>query len=44
MSSEIPQTRLRRDLVTLEGTPERKRYFYCLKLLGILPPPPNTPF
>jgi hypothetical protein len=36
--------RVRRSLTALAGTAERKSYFYCLKMLGILPPPPNSEF
>ena len=36
--------RIRKSLVALKGTDERKGYFYCLKLLGVLPPPPNSDF
>lgn len=36
--------RVRRSLTALAGTAERKSYFYCLKMLGVLPPPPNSEF
>lgn len=36
--------RVRRSLTALTGTAERKSYFYCLKMLGILPPPPDSGF
>jgi hypothetical protein len=37
-------TRIRKSLTALKGTDERKGYFYCLKLLGVLPPPPDSGF
>lgn len=36
--------RLRKSLAAMHGTDERKGYFYCLKMLGILPPPPGSGF
>lgn len=36
--------RLRKSIAALAGTDERKSYFYCLKLLGVLPPPPGSGF
>ena len=37
-----PAPRIRKSLVALAGTEERKGYFYCLKMLGVLPVPPNS--
>jgi hypothetical protein len=41
MSEKLP---IRKSLTALKGTGERKGYFYCLKLLGVLPPPPGSGF
>jgi hypothetical protein len=34
--------RIRKSLTALTGTDERKGYFYCLKLLAVLPVPPKS--
>ena len=36
--------RVRKSLTALKDTDERIGYFYCLKLLGVLPVPPGSGF
>jgi hypothetical protein len=38
----MSQPRVRKSLLAIKGTDERKGYFICLKLLGVLPPPRDS--
>jgi hypothetical protein len=42
--TEKSKPRVRTSLTALAGTDERKGYFSCLKMLGVLPVPPNSGF